>query len=427
MPDWIQILTTPEELPRRAIRAVDVRLRPRLRALEAWGWLGRTFRPVLDWRGRVHVFRFDDVRSVLSRPDEFGVATFGERMQETIGPFFLGMDDSTQYRVESGAFRDALDLSDARLTDVQRAVSGLAANGVERALKLRGEVDVVRDLADEVPLAFASAFFGIPEPQHDGETLVGLFRAASSYVFGVDMESRRPAAREAGAKIAAHLRSVVAERSAQLDAGRPARSDVLGRMLAASRTNPAITEDVIARCLAGSFSGTVIPTSWLFIEAVDRLLRLPSARRAQLGAHAQAGDTSKVRAFVLEAARFFPFPPVILRRARCDAWIGGRRVEAGTDIILEMSSAAVDPRSVPQAARFRPGRPEGERMLFGHDRHACMGQPIGEALLTAMAVALFSQRGLRRASGSRGFLQYEPRDATANGPYPKSLVLVADD
>jgi cytochrome P450 len=134
-----------------------------------------------------------------------------------------------------------------------------------------------------------------------------------------------------------------------------------------------------------------------------------------------------VRAYVIEAARFFPFPFEIIRYAEREAKIAGRRILPGTLVRLVIGSAALDPRAVPQPERFVPGRPDSEYMLFGHDVHLCMGKDIAEVLLTEMAIALFSPANLRRASGPRGYIRYLPdKKAIPYGPYPASLILRAD-
>jgi len=422
-------------------RAVDLYLRPKLLALRVRDVLGLAvlrFSP--PWPGRrLTVYRHADVVDVLARSAEFSVKASGERMEETIGAFFLGMDPGARYAAESAAMREALDVPDprpeavrpapgarsvARLAAARRDIARLCQEAVKRALLEKGEVDVVADLADVVPLRFARAYFGVPEPA-EGDRLLGWLRAASSYVFGVDVDDKRGPARAGGQALQRHVLDVVASREQDLLHGKTA-DDVLGRMLAARGPEGLPSNDVIVRCLIGTLSGAIIPAGWLFIEAVERLLRLPRRERERLHRHARCGDRMAVRAYVLEAARFFPFPPVLLRRCEHAARLGGRALEAGTTAVLALSAAALDPRVVPQPWRFRPGRDESKLLLFGHATHLCQGKEIGEALLTEMALALFARPGLRRARGFRGRLDYAPRSGIPDGPYPKHLVLEAN-
>jgi cytochrome P450 len=132
---------------------------------------------------------------------------------------------------------------------------------------------------------------------------------------------------------------------------------VLGRLIAAQDGPGGISDDAIARSLS-FISGAMMPTSWLFIEAVDRLMRLPRKRRADLHECAVSGDAAAVRAYVIEAARFFPFPFFIVRYAERDARIGERTVAKATNVNLVIGAATIDSRAIPHAGRFVPGRPE---------------------------------------------------------------------
>lgn len=308
-----------------------------------------------------------------------------------------------------------------RLPWVRRFAAELSRRQIEDALKRsrKGEIDVVRDLADVVPLAFAREFFGTPEPQPPA--LLYWFKAISFYVFAGRPYDWAEAAQQSGRRVARHFRELARERKQAIAAGDRTPDDVLGRLLAGG-----LDDDAIARSLS-FISGAMMPTSWLFIEAVDRLMRIPPWRRAELHRHAVAGDRAAVRAYVIEAARFFPFPFEIIRYAECETEIAGKRIAPGTLVRLLIGSAALDPRAVPDPESFVPGRPESQYMLFGHDLHLCMGKDIAEELLTEMAIALFSRVGLRRAPGPRGHIRY-PRDAKAipYGPYPASFVLRAD-
>ncbi len=423
------LLTGPRRLLRHAYLRGHVADRSR-RGLLA---LARRFFPIVQRGNTVYVLRSADVRSVLARPEEFSVAIFGMRMTDTTGITFLGMDPSADYARESGAMRAALEGHDprreregpeslGRLTWVRRFGATLSRERVENALKTKGEIDVVGDLADVVPLHFARVFFGTPEPYPERPEILHWLRLISYYVFAPAASDWAVPAQRAGRSIAAHFRHLVAERQAALAGGGEAPDDVLGRLIAAQG---GLDDAAIARSL-GFISGAIMPTSWLFIEAVDRLLRLGRAQRKRLHRLAIQGDATGVRAYVIEAARFFPFPFMILRYAERDAEIAGRTIRQGTTVNLVIGSATADSRAIPRAGRFLPGRPESEYMLFGHDTHLCQGKDIAEELLTQMALALFSRENLRRAPGLRGYIAHGPKGVIPDGSYPRSLILKAD-
>jgi len=411
----------------------------RMRVYRAGFAIGRRWLPVLVFGDKALVLRWADVRSVFERPDDFSVRIFGMRMADTTGITFLGMNPSPQYAVESGALRDALGVPDprpeapvatgsrplGRLPWVRRFAAELSRRQISEALKssAKNEIDVVRDLADVVPLHFAREFFGTPEPTPPA--ILRWFKTISYYVFSPPHYDWAAPAREAGRSAANHFAELVQRRHDDLRAGRRTPDDVLGRLIAMQARPGGLTDGAIARSLS-FISGAMMPTSWLFIEAVDRLMRLPRAERRRLHRYAVEGDRAAVRAYVLEAARFFPFPYMIIRYVEREAEIGGRKVSPGTTVILMIGSAILDPSAIPRAGRFVPGRLESESMLFGHDVHLCMGKDIAEELLTEMAIALFSRTNLRRARGPRGYIRYGPKGAIPDGPYPQSFVLRAD-
>lgn len=400
----------------------------------------RSFLPVLRRGSTAYVVRWADVRSVLARPAEFSVRIFGMRMADTTGNTFLGMNPSPQYDLESGAMRAALEVPDVRprargqssrpedlgrLPSVRRFATELSHRQIADALKRTNEIDVVTDLADVVPLHFARELFGIPEPDPAHPKILEWFKAISFYVFGPANYDWAVPAQHAGRDAAAYFRRLVRDRHNAMAARIATPDDVLGRLIRAQSSPGGLGDDAIARSLS-FISGAIMPTSWLFIEAVDRLMRLGRRQRQHLHKYAVQGDLAAVRAYVIEAARFFPFPFFILRYAERDSEIAGRKIAQGSTVNLVIGSATMDSRGIPRAGRFVPGRPESEYMLFGHDVHLCQGKDIAEELMTQMALALFSRVNLRRASGLQGYIRYGPKGAIPYGPYPRSLILVAD-
>lgn len=423
---------------RRALRYARVRWNVDNLLRRAALALLRRLSPILRWGNTVRVLRWADVRSVLARPEDFSVRIFARRMSQTTGITFLGMDPSPQYERESSAMRAALGVPDprpqgggvslgptglGRLTWVRRFAADLSRTQIEDALKHGKEIDVVTDLADVVPLRFARRFFGTPEPDPSRPEILHWFKIISYYVFAPAADEWAGAAQLAGRSAAAHFHHLVRERKDAIWTGERTPDDVLGRLIEAQNRPGGLDDDAIARSLS-FISGAMMPTSWLFIEAVDRLMRLGSEQRAHLHECAVQRDAAAVRAYVVEAARFFPFPFEIVRYAERDAEVAGRTIARGSKVSLVIGSAAMDSRAILRAGRFEPGRPESEYMLFGHDVHLCQGKDIAEELMTQMAIALFSRVNLRRAPGLRGYLSHGPKGVIPS--YPQSLILECD-
>jgi cytochrome P450 len=100
-----------------------------------------------------------------------------------------------------------------------------------------------------------------------------------------------------------------------------------------------------------------------------------------------------------------------------------KRIPAGSTVVTWQSLAAFDEDVVEAPFEFIAGRPRWKYMGFGHARHRCVGEHIGQALLYEMALGLFSLPGLRRAPGAAGRVKTLP---IQQGKYPSTFVVEFD-
>ena len=378
------------------------------------------------WPGLVLVLRHADVLEVLRREDDFSVALSGLKMKATIGSFFLGMPEGPQYRRERAAMDRAVPLED--LPDVQRLAASLASRCVEQAIEKRGQVDLVAEVAHVVVPQFVNRYFGIAEPERG--SLLEWFQLASYYVFGIDLfvgpRFYVPAAR-ASEQIAAHMRAQVEKRQGELRSGASLPDDVLTRLVRMQAEGAeGIDADAVRRMLTGTLSGTLIPTSWLAVSVLHTLLQLPEETLAPAREAARAGDDAAVRRYVIEAARFTPFPPVIYRYCERDTVLAAgtrraRTIPAGTTVLCLIGSAALDPDAIPAPRSFLPSRPESQYLLFGHGHHFCLGKGIAEALLTEMTKAVLCLD----VDGPIGPIERGVKGRVPDGYYPAHLIVRA--
>src|SRR5439155_15624690 len=111
------------------------------------------------------------------------------------------------------------------------------------------------------------------------------------------------------------------------------RDDVLGRMLSLQR-DPAyaswLDDDAIFRNISGLIIGAVDTTNKAAVHVIDELLRRPEALRGAVAA-AMANDDRAMLGYTLEALRFNPFVPLLVRHAKRETTIGSdaRKVAAG--------------------------------------------------------------------------------------------------
>ncbi len=379
-----------------------------------------------DARNMVHVTRHLDVMEVWERDDDFSVRTYDQRMTETTGRFYLGIDDLDDYTADASVIRRAV------LREDEALVRRLIAEETERAMETirgRGKVDVVRDLANVVPIRFAARYFGLTGV--DPDELRHLFQVASWYVFSFWSDpGMREAGRKAGGRLREILANIIARRRREGDVG---SGDVMGRFLA--MTDGFKDGDAgIARSIAGLSSGTLNAPMGLFVTSVDKLMSLPRAELQHVQDVARAAvrgsdaDVARLRAVVHEAERFGVFPSVLYRYAENDAVIARgtdreKHVKKGTTVVIWPTLAAFDPDVFERPFDFVPGRPKWQYMGFGHGRHRCLGEHIGQALLEEMCRSLFTLPNLRRAPGKAGKVRNLPVEQAS---FPDSFTLEFD-
>jgi cytochrome P450 len=155
------------------------------------GWQGRLavetlrrVRPILSVGTRVPgwvvLTKFRDVVEVLERDDVFSVRLYGQRMENTFGPFYLGMDHGPDYDRVNAAVRAAVrprDMAHLR-QQVRRHVETL----IERA-RPQQSLDVIADLAEPVHLGFTGDYFGVPGPNGEAADVLRWFRATTFFIF----------------------------------------------------------------------------------------------------------------------------------------------------------------------------------------------------------------------------------------------------
>jgi cytochrome P450 len=139
---------------------------------------------------------------------------------------------------------------------------------------------------------------------------------------------------------------------------------------------------------------------------------------------ARSDNDALLAQYVFEALRFNPNNPGLFRIAAEDYTVAKDKMHAttiprGTTVVAATQSAMFDDRIVDAPDDFRIGRPSYTYMHFGYGLHTCFGQYINRVQIPGILKPLLKRKGLRRAEGDAGQLQY-------TGPFPRSLGVVFD-
>jgi cytochrome P450 len=380
--------------------------------------LKSTFITAYDNTGTAVVTRYEDVKEVLRRDDDFAVV-YEPRMRAITGGenFFLGMADSPEYARDVAHMRLAM-----RREDVESVVRPFAAaRAAEIVGAAPGRIDVPHDLTLRVPAQLVGTYFGTPGPSE--QDMIAWTTILFWYLF-IDLGAD-PAVDAKALAAGQALRDYLDEAIRERKAAPSEQDDVLGRCLALQATKEPGTDDLAIRNnLIGLLIGAVPTTSKAAVQALDQLLDRPEAL---VGAQAAArdGDDARLAAYVFEGLRFNPVNPVIYRRAVREAVIArstlrARTIPPGTMVLAANLSAMFDPLKVAAPTTFRIDRPWDDYILWGDGLHTCFGAHVNAALIPTILKPLLAKPGLRRAPGTAGQID------TAGTPFPAHLVVEFD-
>lgn len=389
------------------------------------GWLLggiRRVRPVVRVGSTAVVTQHALVKDILARDDDFTVQMYTPKMEKAVGPFILGMQDGPTYQ------RDNTNLRLAVPHDDLPWLKGVVAEIVEQHMvpaRREGRVDIVRDLAERVPMELSARYFGAPSPQ--GDRLMRWSQAVfREFFYNIrnDPAISNPAWENAEL-LRSHIESVIAARKAASPGEAAAPPDVLDRMLELqAKGQPGVDDEWIRIYISGLIVGMLPLTAKVTSQVINEMLRKPAllegARSAVL-----AGDDGLLWEYISESMRFAPQAPGQFRVANGEQTIGvprkrSHRFPPGTQVLAATQAAMFDPLVISDRSKIRTDRPASELFHFGYGLHSCFGHQISEKVqVPAIIAAIVRQPGLARASGKAGRLKWR-------GPFPGSMEVTFD-
>jgi len=349
------------------------------------------------------VTRYDDVLEVFRNDPAFRVP-YADNLDLIMGgeKFFLGMDDTPEYR------RDVANMRAVVLpADLPALAAATAAQADAMLDAAGGSIDVV-DYTRQVTFGVLCPYFGITLPT-DGDLRVWatrLFEFQFTYSGKIGPDVKDPlyldAARMAPL-LRAHIDSLI---EARRGGGGP--DDVLHRSLVKQAAGVEGFTDAKIRCaLIGFLVGGLPQPPMVLPFALEQLLQRGRALAAATAASV-AGDTDTVGRYLLEALRFDPLAPLLQRKSVTDTTVaaGTGRVtciKENATVGVSFASAMRDPRRIADPEVFDPLRPDSNYMHFGFGLHRCFGEHINRTMLPVMMQRLLV-RHIARAPGPAGRL-----------------------
>ncbi|HEX7480466.1 MAG TPA: cytochrome P450 [Polyangiales bacterium] len=375
----------------------------------------RELAPVAKVGNAVFVFKYNDVVETLSSDTDFGVTpSYAEKMNRTSGAFFLGMEDGMRYQKEESFCRRGFRRED------EARIRSLVADTAKELLERKqgaGQLDFVRDFADEIPVALLAGYFGVAGPTPDT-----LRRWLSSLFWELFLNFTNDASVSARADESARdLRPYLLGRIAEIRS-KGGEDTFLGRLVALQAAEPALKIDdvAIARNIGGIVIGALSTQAKAMTLALQELLSRPEVL-AQAQERARADDDEGLAGYIFEALRFNPHNPLIVRHAMRPTVVAPRtpherQVQTGTPVFAMTISASFDAQGFARPLDFDPRRPYADYLHFGYGLHRCFGAQLVKWVLTAALKPVLRLEGLHSLVAPARAVAYA-------GPFPSSFKL----
>jgi cytochrome P450 len=343
--------------------------------------------------GRVFAVTHADVRSVLERDLDFGIAAVNAKKIEEVngGPFILGMDRSAALERERRALYTALAAVDmGRLraeveTEVESRLGDVPAGGT---------LDIVGRYARPTAAHTAQRLFGIKGP--DDSTFMEATRSIFGHTFLnlSDDAAIRDRGIAAGRMMQGWLAEEIARRRGAADFG----EDLMGRLMQDGELDDA----GIRRTLGGMLVGSVDTTATCVAKIVAVMRLEPNLQHKM---RRDRDDLGRLYHWCLEALRVWSHNPLVLRQATSDTTLGGTSIRAGERIFAFTLAAMYDPGVFVDPRRLSADRDRSAYLHFGGGLHPCSGRVVNRFQIPLLVRGLVDRgiSGIGRVQWAGGF------------------------
>lgn len=341
--------------------------------------------------------RHADAQAVLARDLDFLIAPVNAaRIEAVNGAFVLGMDRGPVLERERRALYSALGAVDqnALKAEAQADIAALIGDGTT--------IDAVGGFARIVAGKTAARLFGLKPA--DEPLFRDVARAIFNHTFlniGGDKTIEARALRAAAAMKDWFIAEIAARRASG-DLGR----DMMGALLAQG----IVDDDGVRRTLGGMLVGSIDTTA----GATARILSVIDGDKTLRAQFAATSSEAQRYAFCLEALRYWPHNPIVMRVAGTAGTLNGTAYAAGDNIIVWTQAAMQDKAAFPEPRRMRADRDGRSYMHFGGALHACAGRAVNAWQIPLLVGALVDRKF--RINGKMAWA----------GPFPDKLPVTFD-
>lgn len=248
--------------------------------------------------------------------------------------------------------------------------------GLVDQLDDRDEIDLLHELAHQVPSLVISELLGVPPEDRDRLTALSDEVAP---LLGLEIDSATLGRALAAAdELHAYLDDLLDERR------RAPRDDLLSALLAAEEDGARLSDAELHSLVATLYSAGHRTTRDLFTNGMSALLTRPERYEAVVDGTWGVAET------VEEVLRIETPTIFVARVAAEDLTVGGVDVPAGAIVLVYLAAANRDPAAYQDPDAFRPGRDGPGALSFAFGAHYCLGASLARSeaeVLLATVVA----------------------------------------
>ena len=227
---------------------------------------------------------------------------------------------------------------------------------------VRGEIEVVDDLAFTLPVTVISEMLGVPMDDHEQ------LRAWTSAAVAArdphdNIELLLPAA-DALRAMRGYFDELVEKRRGDLG------DDLLSGMIAAEDEGDRLSHDELLDTMLLLFAAGHETTVNLISGGMLNLLTHPAEMERLVA------DPSLITTTVEELLRFGPPVQFTARTTTVDVELCGKEIPQGTELIVMLAAANRDPAVFTDPDALDIGREDNRHLSFGGGIHLCLGAPL---------------------------------------------------
>ncbi len=318
------------------------------------------------------LMRYADVVAVSRDPRFSAVRVVGDvdwlpaEHREALAPVFLSISrqmlfldppDHTRIRgLMVKAFSPRI-LENLR-SRIQSLVDGLLDGASQR-----GSLEVMEEFAVPLPAIVIAEMLGVPP--EDREQFQRWSEDFGAIIGGAPLTGEQAAQHLLGVRdLVEYFREIVDQHR-----NRP-QNDLLQAMINAEEAGDRLSADELFANAVLLIAAGHLTTAGLIGNGLYTLLDHPDARRGLIEHPEIIGSA------VEEILRFESPIQATGRRLLEDVELGGRRLEAGQDVLLHLGSANRDPERFPEPNTFDIGRQDNRHMAFSQGIHFCLGSAL---------------------------------------------------